>query len=96
MTKYKSKSRKHRIFCWLQVVFFFGLVGGALFGFGDYYRQFTASSAYGRERSSNVVLNDTRSAIERRVIIGAGCGTVLGLFLVIRDMRRKERGEDDV
>jgi hypothetical protein len=71
------------------------VICGGVFAFGDYLRQFIGSNSYGRERSSEVVREDTVSTITRRFMIGGVCGIILGLYLVARDFQNKKKEDDN-
>jgi len=77
------------------VVLFCVVVWGGLFAFGDYFRQFTAKTSFSRRLASDTVQHDTSSTITRRFVLGGTGGAVLGILLVIRDLRTRKCDDDN-
>ena len=73
------------------IVFVAAVLSGLLYGYADYWRQFTERSKLKREIARERLEEDSLPSANRRFFMGAGVGTALGLAYLVRcAMRRKK------
>jgi len=60
------------------------VLAGLVYGYADYWRQFTGDTRFKRELAEERIQKDSLHAAKRRFAIGAGFGGCLGLAYVLR------------
>ena len=73
------------------IIFIAAILSGLLYGYADYWRRFTSDTQLKRELAEERLEKDSLPAANRRFVIGAALGTLLGSAYVFRCvLRRKE------
>lgn len=90
-----AEDEEQRDSAWLRwvklfsIIFVPAIVLGLVFALGDYVRQYTATTQFGRAVARGFVELDTWDWMRRRFLQGACAGAALGLLYVIRCSARK-------
>jgi hypothetical protein len=88
-TERKKGSMGTRLVKAASIIFVAAVLSGLVYGYADYWRQFTERSRFERERASERLEKDSLVATKRRFVIGGAVGAMLGLAYVVRcGMRR--------
>lgn len=72
------------------ILFVAAVLSGVVYGYADYWRQFTERSRLKRELAREQLEKDSLAKANRRFVIGAGVGAVLGLAYLVRCRMRRQ------
>ena len=85
----KDRRSKSRRWFWIILpIVFFGVLGGGLCAFYDYYNQYFNRWSFSRRLSRDVVQQDSESVVARRFLYGAAGGSFLGILIVLRSREK--------
>jgi hypothetical protein len=86
----KKGSMGMRLIKAASIVFVAAVLAGLVYGYADYWRQFTERSRLKREIAREQLKEDSLVKANRRFVIGAAVGAALGLAYVVRCRMRRE------